>query len=79
MKSVAAAVGSRSVGVVLTGMGDDGVEGARAIREAGGIVICESQETAVVFGMPGAVIKAGLHTHVLSLPQIVDFVSTLAP
>ncbi len=79
MKSVAAAVGSRSVGVVLTGMGDDGVDGARAIREAGGIVICESQETAVVFGMPGAVIKAGLHTHVLSLPQIVDFISTLAP
>ena len=60
-KSAAAAAGARCVGVILTGMGDDGVEGARAIQEAGGIVIAESQETAVVYGMPGAVVRAGLN------------------
>ncbi len=58
LTSVAVA-GARVVGVILTGMGDDGLEGARAIRAAGGIVIAESQETAIVNGMPGAVVRAG--------------------
>ncbi|HZU81805.1 MAG TPA: chemotaxis-specific protein-glutamate methyltransferase CheB, partial [Polyangiaceae bacterium] len=58
-KSVAA-LGPRCVGVILTGMGDDGLEGARAIRAAGGIIIAESQETAVVNGMPGAAVRAGV-------------------
>jgi two-component system, chemotaxis family, protein-glutamate methylesterase/glutaminase len=78
LRSVAAAVGPRSVGVVLTGMGDDGVEGARAVRDAGGVVLVESPESAVVFGMPGAVVRAGLANHVLSLPAIVDFLASHA-
>ena len=49
--SVARVAGSRAVGVVLTGMGDDGVQGARAITDAGGIVVVESEKTAV--GVPG--------------------------
>jgi two-component system chemotaxis response regulator CheB len=77
LKSVAAAVGPRSVGVILTGMGDDGVEGARAIHAAGGIVIAESPETAVVNGMPGAVVRAGIAHKVLPLPQIAEFLSSL--
>jgi two-component system chemotaxis response regulator CheB len=75
--STAAAAGSRVIGVVLTGMGDDGVEGARAVRDAGGIVIAESQETAVVFGMPGAVVRAGLASKVMPLPQIAEFLAAL--
>ncbi len=73
----AAAAGTRCVGVVLTGMGDDGLVGARAIRDAGGLVIAESQETAVVNGMPGAVVRAGIATDVLPLPEIGDYLARI--
>jgi len=76
-RSVAASCGSSAIGVILTGMGDDGVEGAKAIRDAGGVVIAESQETAVVYGMPGAAVRAGLVNHVLPLPQIASYVAGL--
>lgn len=75
-KSVAI-FGPRCVGVILTGMGDDGLEGARAIRAAGGVIVAESQETAVVNGMPGAAVRAGLATEVLPLPQIGDYLANL--
>jgi two-component system chemotaxis response regulator CheB len=58
-------------------MGDDGVEGGRAIRGAGGVVLAESQETAVVNGMPGAAVRAGVASHVLSLPAIGDYLAQL--
>lgn len=74
-KSVADVAGARSVGVILTGMGDDGTKGAAAIREAGGVVVAEAEETAVVFGMPAAAIRAGVVTHVLPLPAIADFLT----
>jgi two-component system chemotaxis response regulator CheB len=75
-KSVAlAASGIRCIGVILTGMGDDGVEGARAIRDAGGTIIAESQETAVVNGMPGAAVRAGVASQVMPLPEIGDYLS----
>jgi two-component system chemotaxis response regulator CheB len=74
----AAIAGPRAIGIVLTGMGDDGVEGARAIRANGGMVIAESAETAVVYGMPGAVVRAGLASKELPLPQIADYLLTLA-
>jgi two-component system chemotaxis response regulator CheB len=76
LKSIAT-LGPRAVGVILTGMGDDGVAGARAIRDAGGIVIAESQETAVVNGMPGAAVRAGVATEVLPLPAIGDYLAKL--
>jgi two-component system chemotaxis response regulator CheB len=57
--SAAAALG-RVVGVVLTGMGSDGRDGARAIVEAGGLVMAQDAATSVVWGMPGAVVRAGL-------------------
>jgi two-component system chemotaxis response regulator CheB len=72
-----AKLGARCIGVILTGMGDDGVEGARAIRDAGGIIIAESQETAVVYGMPGAAVRAGVVNEVLSLPAIGDYLAKL--
>jgi two-component system chemotaxis response regulator CheB len=56
----AAALGPAVLGVVLTGMGSDGVAGARAIREAGGRVLTESEASCVVYGMPRAVKEAGL-------------------
>jgi two-component system chemotaxis response regulator CheB len=76
-KSVAA-LGPRCLGIILTGMGDDGLEGARAIRAAGGSIIAESQETAVVNGMPGAAVRAGVASQVLALPLIGDYLAKLA-
>ncbi|MFO0659813.1 MAG: chemotaxis-specific protein-glutamate methyltransferase CheB [Polyangiaceae bacterium] len=76
-KSVAALMGPRAIGVVLTGMGDDGLAGAKAIRDAGGIIIAESQETAVVYGMPAVVARAGLANQVLPLPGIADYLANL--
>ena len=77
LSSVAAAVGRRAVGVILTGMGDDGVQGARAIMAAGGIVVAESESTAVVFGMPGSAVRAGVTSMTLPLPDIADYLARL--
>jgi two-component system chemotaxis response regulator CheB len=73
LRTVAETHSIRSVAVILTGMGDDGLAGARAVHEAGGLVLVESPESAVVNGMPGAVHRAGLAHHVLPLAAIADF------
>jgi two-component system chemotaxis response regulator CheB len=70
--SAAEALGSRAVGVVLTGMADDGLLGARAIRAVGGTVYAESEESAVVYGMPAAVAAAGLASKVLELTKLAE-------
>lgn len=70
-------LGARAYGIILTGMGDDGVAGARAIRAGGGTVIAESEETAVVYGMPRAAVRAGVVNESLSLPQIADYIAQL--
>ncbi|HYO93915.1 MAG TPA: chemotaxis response regulator protein-glutamate methylesterase [Polyangiaceae bacterium] len=75
--SVARAVGKRAVGVILTGMGDDGVQGAKAIFEAGGVVVAEAESTAVVYGMPGSAVRAGVTTLSLPLTEIADFIARL--
>jgi two-component system chemotaxis response regulator CheB len=62
--------GAGTLGVVLTGMGRDGLQGSRAIVEAGGEVIAQDEFTSVVWGMPGEVVRAGLANAVLPLPQI---------
>lgn len=59
-----------TLAVVLTGMGSDGKEGAKRIKERGGMVWAQDAETSVVFGMPKAVIDAGLADEILSLPEI---------
>lgn len=59
-KSAAQAVGRHALAVVLTGMGDDGLLGAKAIYEAGGRVLAESASSCVVYGMPRTVIEAGV-------------------
>lgn len=77
LSSVAAGLGRRAIGVILTGMGDDGVEGARRIIEAGGMVIAESEESAVVYGMPGAAVRAGVASQSLPLGEIGDLLAKL--
>ena len=59
-ESVARAFGAGTVAVVLTGMGEDGVAGLRAVKQAGGRILAQDEDTSVVFGMPGAAIAAGL-------------------
>ena len=69
-ETAAKAYGAELVGIVLTGMGDDGRRGAQAIRASGGRVIAESEETAVIFGMPQQVIRCGAADLVLPLDEI---------
>lgn len=69
-RSVAAAAGPFALGIILTGMGDDGAEGLLAMREAGAVTVAESEESCVVFGMPKAAIALDAAAHVLPLPQI---------
>jgi len=57
--------GKMCVGVVLTGMGDDGKKGIEMVKTAGGYTIAESQETAVIFGMPKEAIATGMVDRVL--------------
>jgi two-component system chemotaxis response regulator CheB len=70
MESAAAHHGSAVIGVVLTGMGADGTEGARCIKAAGGKVIAEHESTSVVYGMPRSVTEAGLADRVVPLPKV---------
>jgi two-component system chemotaxis response regulator CheB len=72
MASVAKAYGKGALGVVLTGMGSDGVAGLRAIREAGGRTIAESEETCVIYGMPKAAVEAGVVDESVPLPRVAD-------
>ncbi|MDE3206298.1 MAG: chemotaxis response regulator protein-glutamate methylesterase [Acidobacteriota bacterium] len=66
-RSAVAAWGGDLLGVVLTGMGQDGMLGAKAIVEAGGAVLAQDADSSVVWGMPGAVVNAGLAAEVLPL------------
>ncbi|NLC55626.1 MAG: chemotaxis-specific protein-glutamate methyltransferase CheB [Armatimonadetes bacterium] len=69
-QSAAQGFGPAVVGVVLSGMGSDGAEGARAIRQAGGVVLVQDAETSAIWGMPQAVIAAGAADAVLPPPAI---------
>ena len=70
MESVAAFAGQLSIAAVLTGMGNDGTNGARAIKNAGGLVLAQDEATCVIFGMPAEVIKAGVVDQVLGIDDI---------
>ena len=70
--SVAKVAGPRAIGVLLTGMGQDGLKGARELVNAGSTVIAQDEASSVVWGMPGAA------DHVLPLDGIAEFVQTLA-
>lgn len=68
--SAAEVAGPRVLGVVLTGMGEDGLVGARAIRDAGGQVLTEAESSCVVYGMPRAVKEAGLSNEEAPLDRL---------
>lgn len=69
-RSAVEVYGGGLLGAVLTGMGSDGVKGARAIREAGGQVVAQDEATSVVWGMPGAAVAAGVVGEVVALNAV---------
>jgi two-component system chemotaxis response regulator CheB len=69
-RSVAAVYGAGSLAVVLTGMGQDGLRGSEALREAGGRVLVQDQKSSVVWGMPGSVARAGLADEIVELENM---------
>ncbi len=70
METVAAYAGTMSIGVVLTGMGADGANGAKAIKSAGGMVLAQDEATSVIFGMPAEAIKLNAVDQVLGIDDI---------
>lgn len=76
-ESVARACGASALAVILTGMGQDGLEGLGAIKRAGGRVLAQDEESSVVFGMPAAAIGADLADLVLPLPSIASMLVEL--
>ncbi len=68
--SIAEVYGGRVQAVVLTGMGADGREGARALKKAGASIWAQEESTCVIYGMPQAVVEAGLTDQIIGLPDI---------
>jgi two-component system, chemotaxis family, protein-glutamate methylesterase/glutaminase len=72
-ESVARDFGASTLAVILTGMGEDGIVGLRAVAAAGGRIIAQDESTSIVFGMPGAAVAAGLARIVLPLDAIAPY------
>ena len=77
MKSAERARPGRVLGILLTGMGEDGAEGMQAIRAGGGLTIAESEASCVVYGMPRAAWERGGATSLLPLSEIAGFLARL--
>jgi two-component system, chemotaxis family, protein-glutamate methylesterase/glutaminase len=75
-RSAAATHGAHVLGVVLTGMGQDGLRGCEHLREVGAPVLVQDEDSSVVWGMPGAVANAGLADEVLPLGRIDEAIVT---
>ena len=71
LQSVAALYGERGIGIILTGMGHDGLEGMKALKASKGRTIAQDENTCIVYGMPKAVVEAGCADKIVPLPHIV--------
>jgi len=77
MESASEVFGDRVLGVIMTGMGKDGLEGLKKVKEKGGYVIAQSEETCVVYGMPKAVVDAGIADGIIPLDKIGEVISEM--
>jgi two-component system chemotaxis response regulator CheB len=75
MLSAARVRPGRTLGVLLTGMGDDGAEGMVAIRTSGGVTVAESEESCVVYGMPRAAAERGGADHLLPIADLAEWLA----
>lgn len=73
MNAVAQRAGSRSIGVILTGMGSDGALGLKAMYESGAVTVAQDEESSVVWGMPGSAVKLGAVKNVLPISKIASY------
>jgi two-component system, chemotaxis family, protein-glutamate methylesterase/glutaminase len=78
LRSLAAVYGGRVLTIMLTGMGHDGLNGGRAVVDAGGTLIAQDEATSVVWGMPGSVATAGLCSAVLPVDEIGPYITKVA-
>ena len=76
-RSIAEIYGKQALGIVLTGMGKDGLVGVRAMKEKGATIIAQDKDSSVAWGMPRSVIEAELADHVLSLDEIAPTVNKM--
>lgn len=76
-ESAAKIYGTKCMAVVLTGMGEDGMLGCRAIKQSGGGVMIQDKESCVVFGMPGAVFQAGCYDEILNPQSIFSHIKRM--
>ena len=76
MNSVVDAYGSSTMGVILTGMGNNGVIGLTNLKDKKGVVIAQNEETCVVYGMPRAAIEAGVADHIIPIESVADEIMT---
>ncbi len=72
-RSTSRYVGQNAIGIILTGMGDDGAEGLLELKDSGAFTIAQDEASSVVFGMPGEAIKRGAHCAIKSLTQMAPF------
>jgi two-component system chemotaxis response regulator CheB len=71
-ESAAAIFRDRTLGIVMTGMGSDGTQGASCIKEQGGRIYTEAEETCVIYGIPAAVVEAGLSDRSIPMARLAE-------
>ena len=77
-RSVAACAGRNAIGVIMTGMGDDGARGLRDMHQAGAYTAAQDEASCVVFGMPAEAIKLGAHDDIVALPEVAGWIRQAA-
>lgn len=74
MLSAAKVLGARTLGVILTGMGKDGVEGMKAIKDAGGYTIAQNEKSSIIYGMPKAAVQCGAIDKSIDIKEMGSFI-----
>ena len=77
MKSAVEACNGPMIGLIMTGMGKDGLEGLKLIKKKGGTVVAQDEETCVVYGMPKAAVDENVADLVVPLPEISNSLTSL--